>query len=307
METEQSASVIIPCYKQAHFLADAIESVLAQSVQAGEIIVVDDGSPDHPELVCERYPSVRYHRQQNLGVSMARNKGLSLARGSHVIFLDADDMLLPNAIEAQLRAFRESPGLGLIFGAYDTVDENARPIGKRVPPALGQLGYEDMLRTNVIGGPATVMFRRGVLEEIGGFDPTASPTEDYEIFLRVSRSYPVRGLDCQLARYRIHTANASGNKTLMMSQTLRVLARQKPWVSGDRQLRRACREGRAHSKAFYGERIYWASMRSARDREFRRALTGLGYLATKAPLILVGALCSHVSSRFGRLLRSIAR
>ena len=265
---KSTVSVVIPCYKQAKFLHFAVESVLAQTVAAAEIIVVDDGSPDHPELVCECFPGVRYHRQPNMGVSMARNKGLSLAPGSHVIFLDADDMLLPHAIERQLQAFEDDPGLGMVFGWYETMDDQCRPLGTETARHVGDFDYESMLRRNLIGGPATVMIRRDVLEAIGGFDPTVSPTEDYEIFLRVSRSYPVRGLDCQLARYRIHTANASGNKLRMLRQVLRVFARQRLWVSGHPGLERAFSEGRTFYQAFYGESIFWGSLRSARDRDF---------------------------------------
>src|ERR687898_3129642 len=95
-------TVVIPCYNQAHFLGEAIESVLSQSYPNFEILVVDDGSPDDTSEVASRYPpqQVRLISQKNQGVSAARNTGIGHARGEYVVFLDADDRLLPEALEA---------------------------------------------------------------------------------------------------------------------------------------------------------------------------------------------------------------
>src|ERR687890_856397 len=93
-------SVVIPCYNQAHFLGEAIESVLAQSYPRFEIIVVDDGSTDDTSKVAARHPGGRYVYQNNQGVSAARNSGLARSEGEYVVFLDADDRLLPEALVA---------------------------------------------------------------------------------------------------------------------------------------------------------------------------------------------------------------
>ncbi len=96
-DEEALVSVVIPCYKQAHFLPEAIKSVLAQTYSGVEAIVVDDGSPDNTSEVACRHRDVRCIRQQNQGLSGARNTGLRESRGSFVMFLDADDRLLRNA------------------------------------------------------------------------------------------------------------------------------------------------------------------------------------------------------------------
>src|SRR5271170_6765685 len=88
-----TATVIITTYNQVHFLADAIDSVLAQTRPADEIVVVDDGSTDNPERVVAKYPDVHLIRQENRGVSSARNVGLRSCTNSHIVFLDADDRL----------------------------------------------------------------------------------------------------------------------------------------------------------------------------------------------------------------------
>src|SRR6266496_4166301 len=92
-------SVVIPCYNHAHFLSEAIESVMAQTWQQFEVIVVDDGSVDNTREVALRYSGVRYIRQTNQGLSASRNTGLRHSNGNFLVFLDADDRLRPAALE----------------------------------------------------------------------------------------------------------------------------------------------------------------------------------------------------------------
>src|SRR5918995_6377717 len=109
-------SVVIPCYNQAHFLGEAIVSVLAQSYPRFEIIVVDDGSTDDTPEVAARYPGVRYVYQNNQGVSAARNSGLARSEGEYVVFLDADDRLLPEALETGLKCLKTHSGCAFASG-----------------------------------------------------------------------------------------------------------------------------------------------------------------------------------------------
>ena len=112
-------SVVIPCYKQAHFLGHAIESVQRQTYPAVEIIVVDDGSPDGTRAVVESFPAVNYVRQENKGLSAARNRGLRESQGSYLVFLDADDLLLPDAVAAGLQTlYASGPEYAFVSGHY---------------------------------------------------------------------------------------------------------------------------------------------------------------------------------------------
>src|SRR5919199_424046 len=111
-------SVVIPCYNQAHFLGEAIESVLAQSHPHFEIVVVNDGSTDNTSEVATRYPGVRCIRQDNQGLSAARNSGLARSGGKYVVFLDADDRLLPEALEAGLECLKAHPECAFASGRY---------------------------------------------------------------------------------------------------------------------------------------------------------------------------------------------
>src|ERR671914_179204 len=96
-------SVVIPCYNQAHFLGEAIESVLAQNYPHFEVVVIDDGSTDNTSEVASRYPGVRCIRQENQGLAGARNTGIRHSSGSYLVFLDSDDRLLPDALDTDLK------------------------------------------------------------------------------------------------------------------------------------------------------------------------------------------------------------
>ena len=183
MSTMPLVSVIIPCYNQGHFLGEAIRSTLDQTYPRVEIIVVDDGSDDRTPEVARSYSGVRYVRQDNQGVSAARNAGFTLSRGEYVVFLDSDDRLRPEAIAANLAILDRERGAALCFGR--TVQFH--PDGKTNPAAnwVGVEPYLDLLCRNPISCPGSAMYRRRVLDSVGGFDPSLVPAEDYDMYLRI--------------------------------------------------------------------------------------------------------------------------
>jgi glycosyltransferase involved in cell wall biosynthesis len=117
MGNRSLVSVIIPVYNCERYLAEAIESVLAQSYQPIEIIVIDDGSTDGSDQVAKRFsPLVQYFYQPNSGLGVARNSGVNLARGDYLAFLDADDIWMKDKLILQIAAFQGNPGLDFVFG-----------------------------------------------------------------------------------------------------------------------------------------------------------------------------------------------
>ncbi len=108
-----TVSVVIPCFNQGHFLAEAIDSVFAQTLPPSELLIVDDGSTDDTAAVARRYSSARYLAQPNLGLARARNRGLRAARSEFLVFLDADDRLRPGALDAGVEGTRSAPGGGV--------------------------------------------------------------------------------------------------------------------------------------------------------------------------------------------------
>src|SRR5438132_788772 len=168
MSESPRISVIIPCYKHAHFLAGAIESALGQTHKNVEVIVVDDGSPDATEQVAKRFP-VKYVRQENRGLSAARNTGMRESTGKFLVFLDADDRLLPNAIADGLEAFKNNQRCAFVSGDNRRVAPDGSPVATPERVRASENHYADFLRGNYIGMHATVMYRREPIVAAGGF------------------------------------------------------------------------------------------------------------------------------------------
>lgn len=203
-------AVVIPCFQHAQHLRGAIESVLGQTVRAAEIIVVDDGSTDRPEEVTRAFPKVRLIVQENRGLAGARNTGLRKAKSDKIIFLDADDRLLPEAVATGLAAFERNPGAAFVYGAYREVrrfrdTERFRAVETRC----------DLVRSNGIGMIASVMFDRKKLLAAGGFDESLGMCEDWDAYLRLSREWPFALHRDAVARYVRHRGNMSNDVTTL--------------------------------------------------------------------------------------------
>lgn len=187
-------SVVIPTYNCALYIGEAIESVLSQRYLGQpegdwpyEIIVVDDGSKDNTSEVLEGYGDrIRSVYQQNQGVSMARNRGIELAKGEFVAFLDADDYFLPGKLAAQIAVFEAKPQLGLVHSGWRRVNHQGEFIQDVEPwQNIPHLDLEMWLRWKPVL-PSAMMFRREWLERAGGFDPRFPPAEDTDLALRLA-------------------------------------------------------------------------------------------------------------------------
>lgn len=248
-------SVVIPCHGQAHFLPVALESALGQDYGQAEVIVVDDGSPDDTKGVVSRYPGVRYLRQANRGLSAARNQGWRMAKGQFVVFLDADDWLHRIALSAGVACLVAHPEWQFVWGAYEYVNADGSFRSKMPQRVVESEHYKALLGDNVIGMCATVMFRRQIVEEIGGFDETLPACEDYDLFLRITRSHAVGCHGALVASYRQHDGNMSGKAALMLETALKVLKRQWRHVRRDTELKAAYERGLQYWREHYGEML----------------------------------------------------
>src|SRR5713226_1517108 len=209
-------SVVIVCYNQAHYLGEAIESALGQSHCPLEVLVVDDGSIDHTPEVAAAYPAVRYIRQMNRGLSAARNAGLHFCTGEYVLFLDADDRLLPHAVQAGVDCFFGSPEAAFVFGGYRNIFSDGSPAPTSPRQLVASRHYWHLLQGNFIGMHATVLYRRSALEGSGGFDESLRACEDYELYLRLTQRMPVRAHGETIAEYRQHDTNMSKDYAFML-------------------------------------------------------------------------------------------
>ena len=237
-------SVITPCYRQGHFLDDAIASVLAQSCADLELIVVDDGSPDETRRVALEHAAgdrrVRLVVQTNRGLANARNAGLARATGRYVVFLDADDRLLPDAIGAGIASLEQNGCAAYTRGKFDIIDAQGRLMDEsREDTPASEDEYELLLRESPIWVPAAVMFRRAVFDVNAAFDSRVSAAADLELYLRLARLYPVASHATTVAQYRRHANNMSMNPTIMAPAVLRVLEAQREYVSSNGRWREA--------------------------------------------------------------------
>ena len=283
-------SVVIPCYNQARYLGEAIESVLAQGYGRAEVIVVDDGSTDGTAEVAARYPAVRCVRQENSGrPAVARNRGLRESRGEYIVFLDADDRLLPGALEAGARLLDESPECAFVAGRCRAMSPEGIPLAAVSASPAETDFYSALLRKNYIWTPGSVMFRRSAVEGVGGFDTDEGKkgAEDYDLYLRITGRSHARFHDAVVLEYRDHGDSLSKNAGRMLKSTLTVLRAQHKFVKGSRERREAYKSGERFWQEFYGDGVVGGVRRSLREPGGRRrALRGVLLLLRYCPRLL---------------------
>jgi glycosyltransferase involved in cell wall biosynthesis len=297
-------SVIIPCYNQARFLGEAIESVLAQTYPHFEVVVVDDGSTDNTCEVASRYPGVRCIRQENEGLAGARNTGIRHSRGSYLVFLDADDRLLPDALAVGLRHLKERPECAFVSGHCRFTAVDGSPLS--TPPQTPIEGdyYETLLRNTYIWMPATVMYRRAVFETVGVFDTSLDAAEDWDLYLRVVREYPVCHHGVVVAEYRQHGSNMTRDPAVMLKAVVTILRGQRPYASGKRRYKRAYKAGISFWRGHYGDPLALEVQARLWKRDWRRAVKGLLILLRYYPYGFALVLRSYATSIRFTWLRS---
>jgi len=247
-------SVIVPCFNHGQFLREALASIGTPVVHT-EIVVVDDGSTDDtPDVVATFDTSNEFRgiRQPNGGLAAARNRGLKESRGKYVVFLDADDRLLPGAIDVAASCLEAHPECAFVFGRCRMIDRDGTVLPTPAQPRIIRDHYRELLRRNYIWMPAMVMFRRDALERIGGFNGHVNASADYEMYLHIARHHPVHDHGVVVADYRKHDANMSGNAARMLRETLAVMRSQRPFLEGDDASLAAYEEGWRNWQEFYG-------------------------------------------------------
>jgi glycosyltransferase involved in cell wall biosynthesis len=205
-------SVVIPAHNAARFVGAALDSVLAQTLPAAEVIVVDDGSTDDTAAVVEQYSGrVHYVRQPRAGANAARNAGIRLARGKYVALLDADDVWLPDKLATQTAILERKPEVALVYSPMALMDESGQALPGLKPKTRPGETFEDL----VLNGSAlssTYLIRAACFQTVGGFDEGRTILQDLEFCLRLAGPYAVELIPTPLARYRVHGAQATKNE-----------------------------------------------------------------------------------------------
>ncbi len=221
-------SVIMPTYNRAHMIIEAIDSVLGQTFEDFELIVVDNYSSDNTESVIKSYRDkrIKYYKYHNHGrVSASRNYGIKKSSGEYIAFLDDDDLWMPEKLEKQVRLLNSNRELGLVYSDRYFIKNGQtviieQPFGG-LKPFRGNV-FNEILGVCVIP-TLTVMVRREVLDRVGLFNLDYIISQDYDLWLRIAEYYPIDFTEEPLAKYRIHGDNFSRSPELGIGESIRVV------------------------------------------------------------------------------------
>jgi glycosyltransferase involved in cell wall biosynthesis len=296
-----TVAVIIPTFNHARFLGDAIASVLAQTRPADEIIVIDDGSIDNPTAVVAQFPNVRMIRQDNRGLSAARNTGLRNCTANYVVFLDADDRLLPIALQAGLACFADRPDCAFVYGRHRLISEDGHTI---LPEPDYSIEEDAGLLAFLRGIPIVihdVLYKRDCLLALNGFDETLQRCEDYDLHLRIVQKYSIVSHATLVAEYRRHDKNMSDAHVEQLRTVLRIISRYKACIATDAVTRAALKEGLARKRNFYVHQMFTAAVtRWQMHRKYGVLVSDLIRAAQWSPYVVMGRLLGSVGRHFWR-------
>ena len=271
-------SVIMPTYNSARYICEAIESVLSQDYPHKELIVVDDGSTDETiELVGRYRDRLRLVTQDNQGSAVARNTGLSSARGDFIAFLDSDDVWLPGKLRSQVDHLIRHPFIGMVYSRWEVWEPDAQGCFHTVPrtaPAPeddpeGSAGlvldgsgwlYNRLLFSSILH-TITVMARRSLIDTVGPFDTELKRGQDYDYWLRASRHTEIHQLDQVLALYRLHGGGCIRRWPRLNYERIVVEKALARWglegPNGERTLETEIRKRLAETSFSFGYHHFW--------------------------------------------------
>jgi len=215
---KSKVSVVIPTYNRAEMLGTAISSVLAQTYQNIEIIVVDDASQDDTQEVVNSFNKkrIRYLRHdRNKGEAAARNTGIQNISGDYIAFLDDDDEWLPDKLMLQMQVLQNTTRkTGLIYCGFLVVDKDSHKVLRQRMPSNNGNVHDALMKCNFIAAPSTVIIRKECIKKIGLFDEKIAYGLDYDMWIRISKQYHFDYVGQPLVKYHIHPQRLTTNYVL---------------------------------------------------------------------------------------------
>ncbi len=284
-----SVSVIIPVRNGRAYIEEAITSVLSQSFQDFEIVVINDGSTDGDyDSLTLTDTRIRVLCLAGCGVSTARNQGMRMARGELIAFLDADDVWFPGKLQAQVNYMHAHAEVGVVFGGFlkweagtggdfPSASDLMSDCSALTRPEVARSGWlYSKLLMGLLVGMNTAMVRRSVVNAIGGFNTSLRQAEDYDFWLKASRVAEMHALDGRVALYRIHPASAM-HRLAPDNALINVLrsARLRWGLEGpgsDSLDAQAFQQRIAQIEFDHGYAHFWEGNRAVARRAFRSAL-----------------------------------
>lgn len=218
-------SVIVPCYDSAAYIGQTLESIFAQSYRPIEVIVIDDGSEDDTASIVRQYSSsLRYYRQSNQGVSMARNAGIRLAQGEYIAFIDSDDLWQMTKLEVQVDVLDKHPEVVLVYCQCSNFTDDIYGEQRSYLSLPSGLITEKLILDNFVPC-STVVVRRSSIEDVGEFDTSLRTCEDWDMWLRLSERGIFYGIPRTLAYHRCRKGSLSFDLESLREDGIFVLER----------------------------------------------------------------------------------
>lgn len=261
-------SVIMPAYNAEKYIAEAIDSILAQTYTDYEFIILNDCSTDRTEEIILSFKDSRIvylKNEENMGVAKTLNRGLSVARGEYIARMDADDISLPERFEKQVAWLDAHPQIGVLGSNVEIFDENGTVATGWSSTDPDQMKI-DLFFSCGLAHPG-VMMRRGVVQK--GYDPEYNGLEDYELWCRVAEEHGVTTLHDVLLRYRIHSSQVTKNPSAQYLQRMRRLKKRQLQSLG---VDPSCREAEAYYRFCRGDTPETAEQVMALNSFFEMAI-----------------------------------
>jgi glycosyltransferase involved in cell wall biosynthesis len=290
-------SIIIPCLNGERYLAESLESALAQTHGAVEVVFIDDGSADGSLAIARGFPQVTVLSQPNAGISVARNAGMDASESEFVLFLDADDRLAPDAVRNHLAGFAAAPDAAMVYGAARIIDVAGETIEQQ-PASTGYMRREEML-VGVTPIPSQCMYRRDAVTAAGRFTPGLRMVEDYDLQLRIVGDAGLYGHGRVVCDYRRHPEQETSRLAENLARILETVDKYLPDVPDPAKRAALRREARDTWIGFYGQYIPFEVAKSLRAGRWKRAAYATGVYLRFLPGTAAATL-RLAASRLGR-------
>lgn len=221
-------SVVMSVYNGERFLAEAVQSILKQSFNNFEFIIIDDGSTDSSPAILKSFQTadsrVLVHRQENRGLVESLNRGCSLAQGRYIVRMDADDIAVRDRLRLQIDFMEGHPEIGLLGGSIEYIDAEGRAFGTFHNPTGDQAIRSALYQASGSFCHPTTVMRKTVLASSGGYRKSFLDAEDYDLWLRMAEHSQLANLDEVVLKYRVHSGQVSQRK--LAQQRLSILGAQ---------------------------------------------------------------------------------
>ncbi|KJH72494.1 glycosyltransferase [Aliterella atlantica] len=275
-------SVVIPVYNGAKTIKETIESVLQQTYENFEIIVINDGSQDETLAIVKSVQDqrIKVFSYPNAGLSASRNRGFARACGEFIAFLDADDLWTKDKLAAQLAALQQNPQAAVAYSWTDHIDENSKFLRPASYNSCNGNVYERLLIGNFLVCGSNTLIRAQALTKVGGFDESLNSAEDWDMWLRLAPGHEFVVVPRPQVLYRISPYSMSANISKMEVASLQVLERA--YSQAPKALQHRKKETLGFIYKFLMDKALQDSVRSQRGLKAAKVL--LHYLRTDESL-----------------------